>query len=260
MKKIFLLICLFFFFLGGQVSASRELEDYQFQLDKYRENYVSFSNARDKYLKYQTLESRKEASEATQEVLLWRTRVFKTYFILVNLRLRDIPRIAQSTREEFDNLLQAKISWLTNHETVLNSLSSPTLEELFALSKETEQKELEMKRLVAQVEGLVYLGKVKDLEESCKTFDEGLKEKEKTESAIFQQWFSQVEQRFTSLEEELQQAEEEWQFLSNEKVDDEKDINKTFLRLRGNLIQSQAYLEEIITFQKEINKKIESET
>ena len=41
---------------------------------------------------------------------------------------------------------------------------------------------------------------------------------------------------------------------------DEKDINKTFLRLRESLTKSQAYLEEIITFQKEINKKIESET
>ena len=261
MKKIFLFgFLLFFFLISSRVFAGSELEDYQFQLEKYRQNYVSFSTARNKFLKYKTLESRNEAEEATQEILLLRTRALKTYFSFLDARLRITPGIDKAEKEKFANLLQVKISWLANHETVLNSLSNPTLEKLFSLSDEVEGKAFEMKRLVREVEGLIYLGKVKELGEECRDFDKRLKEQEKADRPTFTQWFSQVEGKFEGLSEAMQKAEEEWRlFDDRKKIDDERDLNRAFLRFKNHLIKSQGFLKEIIAFQKEINRKLETE-
>lgn len=260
MKKIFLFgLLLFLFLISSRVFAGSELEDYQFQLEKYRQNYVSFSTARNKFLKYETLESRKEATEATQEILLLRTRALKTYFSFLDARLRITPGIDKAEKEKFANLLQVKTSWLADHETVLNSLSRPTLEKLFSLSDEVEGKAFEMKRLARQVEGLIYLGKVKELGEECRDFDKRLKEEEGADLPVMQEWFAQVEKKFEELSEEILKAEEEWQLLDDKKkVDDERDLNRTFLRFKNHLIKAQEILGEIIAFQIEINLTLKS--
>jgi hypothetical protein len=91
-KKNYLLITLLFFVfsifvLRSQVRAERQLDDYLFQYEKYREKHDEFIAARDKYLKYKTLATRDQAVTITKEIAFQRDEVLRTYLILLRKRI-----------------------------------------------------------------------------------------------------------------------------------------------------------------------------
>lgn len=256
MKKLLIIIFLFGLF-NTPVLALQELDDYHFQQEKYRQVYTQYSNSKDKYLKYQTLNAKKEAENATQEVLISRASVLKTYFLLLSKRLNTTPGIEKNNQDNFNNLLNAKLSWLSDHEKVLTSLDTPELTPLFSLSQAVEATEVEARRLSFQVEGLIYLGKVKKFENNLKNFNQKLKSTQGADSTVLKQWFNQVEEKFTSLDEEIKQAQENWQFLADKEIEDKDSLQKTFAKMKKNLINTQAILKEISDFENEIQRKIE---
>ena len=154
MRKITALIIAFLVLFISQASfvwAQKEIEDYFFQYEKYRNVYNDFVTAKEAYLKYQTLTSKDEAIETTQKLIDQRYQALRTYFLALKSKLRTAPGVVGADyREQLISQLDKEINWLENQKGEVNGLSKPSLDDLFVISDRFEDKSEEIKSLSYQ--------------------------------------------------------------------------------------------------------------
>ena len=106
LRKLSALLLIFTFigtiFLGiGKASlAQNELDDYQYQYEKYTSQYQDFLKTRDEYVQYQTLSSKEELVTSFRLLLVQRAETQRTYFLLLRQQLRNNPGLIVSEKNK----------------------------------------------------------------------------------------------------------------------------------------------------------------
>lgn len=216
MKNLKLLIILFTLYsllFTRLALASREMEDYLFQYEKYQEVYDQFKVSRDKFLKYEILSVREQAVESVKKLLLQRNQTLRTYFLVLKYKLRNTPGVVGN---QIDNnligQLDKKIIWLEEESEEVNNFFNPSLSDLFVLSDRIEDKEKEFTQIAYQSLGEVILGKIRSLQQESIAVTTLLKDKVEegesaTKAAQLNLWLKEVDVKNYLARKEIEAAE-----------------------------------------------------
>ena len=258
-KKKFTLLVLSFltvcFLLVKPVLAIKEIEDYLFQLEKYREEYQDFSQARDKYLKYKTLKSKNQAVEKTNNLLVRRGRTLRAYFLALIWKLRSTPGIGgEDYRQRLVSLLDKEVNWLANQNEQLKNLPHPALEDLFVISDRFEDKETFFQQLSYRALVIILTGKVRHLHSESVAITNLLADQisqvpEATKAGELRNWLRELENKNYLAQKEIEIAESQQEELTKKK---EPQLSKIYFQIKLNLERSKEYLNQAALFEKEI--------
>ena len=212
-KKLILLFTVYCLLFTKFAFAFREMEDYLFQYEKYREIYDQFTVSRDKFLKYEILSVREQAIEALKKLLLQRNQTLRTYFLVLKYKLRNTPGVVGNQID--DNLigqLDKKIIWFEEESEEVENFSNPSLNDLFILSDRIEAKEKEFVQIAYQSLGEVILGKIRSLQQESVAIttllkDEVSESESATQSAQLNLWLKEVDVKNYLARKEIEAAE-----------------------------------------------------
>jgi hypothetical protein len=256
---IFLLIIISFF--ATSAAAQREISDYDYQYEKYGEAYDQFELSRDKFLKYQVLSSREEARADTRALILQRNQVLRTWFLALKSKVRNTPGVIEADNGLL-GLLDQKIVWLEEQSDETSNLETPSFEDLFILSDRIEDKEVELMKLGYQSLAEVILGKIRTLKSESVALttllnEEISKTENATKSAQLTLWIKEVEVKNYLAGKEIEAAEINlWNLRSAGGLD---DMKKHFTNLKIDVDDTKLYLEQALSYQKEILGEIASD-
>jgi len=255
-KLLILLFTIYCLLFTKVVFAFREMDDYLFQSEKYREDYDQFTVSRDKFLTYKILSARKQAIDATKRLLLQRNQVLRTYFLALKQRLRTAAGVIEAdTKESLISQLDKKIIWIEEEDEEIENLSTPSLDDLFILSDRIEDKNEELKGLSYQSLSEIVLGKIRSLQQESVAATALLKEqvfkdKTATQAAQLNLWLKEVSVKNYLAQKEIEAAEVNlWKLKGANK---EKDMVKHFNNLCIDADDAKIYLGQALSFQKEI--------
>lgn len=255
-----LIAVLSIFLIVSPVFAQKEIDDYLYQYEKYREVYTKFQSARDKYLQYHSLSSKKEAEQETFQALVQRAKTLRTYFVALKYKLKTTPGVLGTKyKAELSSRLDKEVFWVNDHEKDIEALSNPTLDGLFEISDRLEDKELDLKILSYKTLAAVLLGRERDLQAQSVSITDLLSDKiEKvevaTQAAVLKQWLEEVKNKNYLSQKQIEAAEEGLSKLDKE--NSARQLVKDFNLIQGNLESSKYFLDKALGFQKEIFKEL----
>ncbi|NMB56844.1 hypothetical protein GYA19_02800 [Candidatus Beckwithbacteria bacterium] len=177
LKLFFITIFISLFFLNSThfIYAQREVEDYNYQYEKYREAYKDFEVARSDFVKHQTLTSQNELIEQLRRVLIQRAQVMRTYFLALKYKLNTTAGVANSEKAELGASLDDHIGWLQNNMDTIEDLPSPTLSDLFEYSKRLEKQDADYLILGYTSLATILSGKMRNLHQQLLNVNSNLK-------------------------------------------------------------------------------------
>ncbi len=260
---ICLFVYLFIYLLPLPVKAGNELDDYLFQYEKYQQVHDDFVLARDKFLKYQVLNIREQAAEATKNFLLQRNQVLRTYFLLLENKFRTTSGVISSEQKEsLVSQLDKEIIWLEEESEEVQNTSNPDLEDLFILSDRIEDKEQGIKRLSYQSRAEILLGKIRTLQQESIGIttllkDDVFQKKSATKAAQLDLWLKEVSVQNYLAQKEIEAAEINlWKL---KEANQEPDMLKNFDNLKIDINDAKIYLNKAVAFQIEIVAELNHE-
>lgn len=265
MKKIKLLLILILFIIHYSsfitpVFAQREVEDYLYQSEKYRQIYTEFVSARDKFLKYTSLSSKKEAEKLTWQMLAQRAETLRTYMLALRYKLRStLGVVAIKDKAGLSSSLDRESIWLAAHKKEIEQIDNPTLDELFEISDRLEDKNSDLMTLSYETLAAVLLGKERDLQSQSVSIANLLNDRIDqvalaTQTAVLRQWLEEVKNKNYFSQKKIETSEEE---LSNlKKTNSARQLLKSFNLIQKNLEDSKYFLNQALSYQKEIFEKL----
>jgi len=99
------------------------LNDYQFQLQKYRDAHKQYLSAKNAFLSFNTLTSRTTAIDKTKTLVTSRSLLTQTYLRALRTQLASTPTITQNTRNNLSSQLQNHETFLQNHAQNTSSIT-----------------------------------------------------------------------------------------------------------------------------------------
>lgn len=128
MKKsawIFVSLILLCVPLGVVLASSQQAyQDYLYQFDVYRQNYSTFTVAKNEYEKFKSLSAQTTALNATKTMLAQRDQLLRSYLLLLNEKLVEDQGLPPSTKQTYQTLLQNEAAFLTTHSQLINAVAS----------------------------------------------------------------------------------------------------------------------------------------
>jgi len=257
-KKILLYCCIaiLLYCFSRPVFAQRQLDDYLFQYEKYRDIYEEFTLARDKYLKYQALSVKDEAVKALKKLLLQRNQVLRTHFLALEYKLRNTAGVIENqSGNGLISQLDKKVIWLEEQSEEIENLETSSLEDLFILSDRIEDKEAELKNLAYQSLGEILLGRIRALQAESVSITTLLKEEisqqqSATQAAQLNLWLREVGVKNYLSQQEIEAAEINlWKLREERRI---KGMVQHFSNLQIDVDDARLYLKQAVSFQQEI--------
>ncbi|MBI4057810.1 hypothetical protein HY405_00625, partial [Candidatus Microgenomates bacterium] len=138
----FLSLLSIFFFISPVFSQDailtfkRAYEDYVFSYTLYRSAETDYQFARGQYLTFKTLDSRRNAQEATAKLLTLRDEVVKTYLTAVRTKLRETKGVIDDST--YYGLIDPEVVWFIAHKGTISTSNS--LDELVSKSDEARDR------------------------------------------------------------------------------------------------------------------------
>lgn len=248
-----ILICFFglLIFYPAQVLGQREVDDYLYQYEKYRDYQKNFEETRDKYLTYQTLTAKDELIKSGKNYLVSRALVLQTYLEVLKLKIKETQNIASDTRTELILSLDEEINWLKDYQSSINNLKNPDLAELLEYSEKLERKEDDYRKSSYRVLAYNLLGQVKQLQQESVAINFLLKEKTKKN-----QWLTTVTEGADISQKYIESAEEHLDKINSGGVN---QISGEFTNFKQELEKARDKLLEILPYQQEILKEVDSD-
>lgn len=266
MNKKIIIPSLFLFFLifliPQLIFAQQQEQDYLNNLEQYRNQYNEFTTFKNKYLQYKSLSSKDEAITSTKNLLIQRNLTLKSYFIALTGRLRSTSAIVGS---EYQKLilgqLDQEINWLDGQINQLQSMTAPSLDDLFIVSDRLEIKKDAYAGLAYQSLSLSLIGKVKDLQQESVSLTNLIKQEiaklDKSKQSKYKEWLQELENKNYLSQKAIESAETNLQILQKKKRDTE--LKKAYDDIKTNLAKVKEYLEQAYLFQKELTEGISNE-
>jgi len=117
---------------------NKAFQDYQFSLTAYDQAYASFSDARDFYLKNQTLTLKEDARKKTLTMLKVRDQLYVVYLTTLRMKIVEIKGLTNDEKGAMFTKLDGEVAWYKSHSE--NYKDGDALEDLFNKSSESESR------------------------------------------------------------------------------------------------------------------------
>ena len=256
MKKLIIFISLIFV-LSLPVIAN-EVEDFAASYRTYKLVHQSYDTAKNEYLKHRTLNSQNDSIAKTKDFLIQRNQMLRTYLMALRYRLHTTFGVDQSDLDNFTDQLNQEINFINQNTQRLEALATPTLPELFDISKEIELKQEPYAITSYHILSTVSYTKVKNLYNQFSHINNQLKTYTDSSSISYiRNWHNnslQTQQRIDSQLEDIKVLVNNW---SQAKYD-QRTLTK-FTNLNNQLETTRQELIRGISYQKEIMVKLEQE-
>ncbi len=273
-KKVLLLFCCFLFLFIypspithhsspiKPVFAQRQMDDYLYQYEKYRNIHQEYLQAREKYLKYQTLTSRDELIQAGQDFLYARSIVIRTYLQALEFDLKKAPNVVAEQKTELVLSLDEEIDWLLQNEDQIKELDNPTLDDLLEISLRIERREVTFNKLAYLTLSNIVLGKMRLLQTEALAINSLLNDEiiksENGDLATLNQWLETAKNITFQSQKQIETA-ESYLSLMNSKAKKKEGILETYGKIKAELEQARSVLLGGIDYQREILREVSSE-
>jgi len=265
-KIILLFFCsfvfLFFCSFVSPVSAQKELEDYQYQAEKYRQTYDTYTKARDAYLTYETLTSRDELITTARNFLYARAIVMRTYFQALKIELKQAPDVEANQKASLILNLDSWINWLMDSEKEIQNLQNPTLVDLLEMSKRFERNQDIYSKLAYQTLSNIILGRMRLLQSEAMSINfllaDRINNNGNTKDIVtLNQWMQTVKNMTYQSQKIIEQAEAYLMQLNNSSKTDKSF--ESYKQIQQELEKAKYQLLNATDYQKEILREVESE-
>lgn len=144
-KKIIvttLLLSLFVFVykstLAEELSSEKAYSDYQFLRQVYTNSSADFEDARDFYIKNETLTLKEDARKKLLKMLISRDQLELVYITALRTKIVESKGLDESSKSSVFSLIDNEVAWYKDHQ--LNYKDGDPLEDLFNKSKESESR------------------------------------------------------------------------------------------------------------------------
>jgi len=129
--------------LGTSIHAqtfdfNKAYQDYQFSLTAYDQAYTSFGDARDFYLKNQTLTLKEESRKKTLAMLRSRDQLYVVYLTALRMKIVEIKGLTGDEKGAMFTKIDSEVAWYKSH--IENYKDADPLEDLFNKSSESESR------------------------------------------------------------------------------------------------------------------------
>lgn len=166
MNKKLKLVLIFLLFLNSfSIVKADEIDDYSSTYQTYAKTFQEFSLSKQIYLKNQTLSAKNDFIEKSQNLLITRAKIFRTYFLALRFKLNKTSGSSASDIKIYTDILNQQISWLEKNIEELENLTDPTLVQIQNYSINFEQNEELFMKLSYQVLSLIQIAKINKLNE-----------------------------------------------------------------------------------------------
>lgn len=165
MKRIaiaIVLICSFFLF-SRPVVASELLDkarsDYDFQLEKYRDEYRAFDLKKTQYQNLETFATLEELVSTAKAMLHRRDEVWYTFLQALRIEILETDGFDNTERADIAGQIEAEQGYIKDHQKLIENAT--TKEDLLPLAKEFNDKRIELETLSYEGMALVTHAKIK---------------------------------------------------------------------------------------------------
>lgn len=134
--------------------------DYTLSIEEYREAHEEYVLARSQYLRFNTLQAKTNAREATLKMLQARDKVVIAYLAAFKAKLEETEGISDDKRGELNFRIDEEITWFSEHKELLPSAGTP--EDLVDDSDEAKKRFLSREALFYEALSTISSGKVRD--------------------------------------------------------------------------------------------------
>ncbi len=244
------------FLLNKSILADRQLDDYLFQYEKYRNLHDEFVSARNKYLQYKTLATRDQALTVNKEIAWQRDEVLRTYLVLLRKRVNESLISPVSLKEDMQKELEKQISWFSEHQKKIKYTEESDYEEIFKLVKETEDDEAKIYKTIYKSLLLIKMGRIQEAQQESVFLREDMTNytQQTGNYADFQFWLDTVQQKNRNSENLNNQARElMFEFEEKETM---QSIKSLYLEIKDILQKSLGELERSYSFHSEIFREV----
>jgi hypothetical protein len=124
---------------------NKALSDYQYNYNIYRNDFSSFTSAKNEFLNYNTLTSENKALEATRKLLNQRAITVKTYLTAIRMKLKEMTSIVNYSQNLQYIKIDDEVTWIPQHQ--LEYASAGTINDLLKTSAIFEARYPEMEAL-----------------------------------------------------------------------------------------------------------------
>ena len=169
------IVFLFFFsslFFAPSIVFSQEIEEseyrkafanYSLTFEQYKSAHSEYVLARAQYLRFNTLQSKTNAREATQAMLEARDEVIIIYFTALRKKLEETPGIDDDRLNALYFRIDEEQAWFSEHKERLSTAGTP--EDLVEDSKEARGRFDSIEPLFYEILSTIASGKVKSFRE-----------------------------------------------------------------------------------------------
>jgi hypothetical protein len=244
------------FNVSNQLHAqtAREIEDWQFQYEKYQEVYEAYDVSKNAFLKQNTLASQQEAVTQTQALIIQRSQVLRTYFFALRYQILNNPGVDLTEKSNYSSLFDTEIGWLQNHMDDVGKIVNPSLTQLFEISDRLETKERNIVTLSYEARAINIIGKVRNLHQRLVTINTNLSPyiSQVSETAPFlNNWEQEAQSNGHAALQSIQRAEAALVDLQRS-GGEEAQLNRVFSVIQAEAQTATRQLRTGIGFQREI--------
>ena len=243
-----------------QKQTPRQIADFEFQYEKYREYYPEYVKKRDEFLQFETLSAQNDAIVETQRILEQRGQTLRTYYYALKYQINKNPGIDITEKSRISENLDNEIGWLVNHIDDVSGLSNPSLSQLFEISGRLEKKEKDIRITGYEARAFNIIGKVRSLYSKFITANNNLEpyiQQGSEKSGFLNNWINEAQSSGHKALEAIKRAEDSIEKLSTTGGSEQQTIT-TFTKIQDEAQNAKRHLAKGSEFQLEIIQELDN--
>lgn len=272
---IFILLCLSLSLIFVSRVYAQELEESEFRkvyreytlsVERYKKAHENYVLARSQYLKFNTLQSKTNARNATLAMLEARDEVAISYLDALKAKLEETPGISVDALDALYFRIDEEVAWFSDHKARLSSAATP--EDLVDDSDQARDRYKSITPLFYEILSTISSGKLESFRVRFAEVFNAIKDKvneireEEREGysfssnklQIIDRWIFETENRVSRAEGKKIEAGQ----LMDEIGEKRKDNRSIYERVLVKQGESLLYLKEASSFLKEMVREIKT--
>lgn len=262
-KKIIvtiLLLSLFVFVykstLAEGLSSEKAYADFQFSQQVYTNSSSDFEDARDFYIKNETLTLKEDARKKLLKMLSSRDQLELVYITALRTKIVESKGLDESSKSSVFSLIDSEVAWYKDHQ--LNYKDGDPLEDLFNKSKESESRyKTNTLPIIYETLFLISLGDQVSIRLDNEAEYQGLKtlvsngvSNGKLDMNPFNRWFSDIESVINTLKTNEEKAKKQISAIHSQSYSTSSSYYSSISTLEDSVVplsQLNNFLIEVLT-------------
>lgn len=264
MKRLYLLLIAFCILLSAtpiiaqDFNFGKALEDYLYNYNIYRNDYLKFTSARSEFLNYKTLTSENKAFEATKSMLQNRSLTMKTYLTALRMKLYEETAIINYNQNFYYIKLDDEVAFLDKNKE--EYASAGNINDLLVTSKIFEERFLPEEKLafqtLGQIDSGIETGIKNDINEIISSLETKIGQIKSTgeDTTVEERWVLQAKEKIKRAEEKDREA---YTLLTKIEDRDEDKLDQ-WNAIQKIYEEEHLYYKEAVNYLKEIIREVKS--